>query len=208
MNADISKLWIRKGDFHNRPDFSRFLNGRKLNQCAVEIGTHRGDFAVAFMECWGGLRLHCVDPWNVPHGYEEQAETLQRVWKTDGNRLNDMEAARLRLRRFGHRCDFIQKTSAHALEVFRDGGVDFVYIDGDHRFEQVDFDLRSWWTKIKPGGVLAGHDYICPGESADTDAAKQVQPAVHKFAIDHNLPVYLVVEDEHSPYSYYFLKPR
>jgi hypothetical protein len=35
----------------------------------------------------------------------------------------------------------------------------FVFIDGDHREESAFQDIKTWWPKIRKGGMLAGHDY-------------------------------------------------
>lgn len=43
---------------------------------------------------------------------------------------------------------------------------DLVWIDGDHTAEVVEHDLRAAQTLLRPGGVLACHDYdedTCPG---------------------------------------------
>ena len=37
--------------------------------------------------------------------------------------------------------------------------MDFVYIDARHDYESVLEDLNAWFHKVKPGGILAGHDY-------------------------------------------------
>jgi predicted O-methyltransferase YrrM len=50
-------------------------------------------------------------------------------------------------------------TSQFASELFVDETLDFVFIDGDHQYQSVRADLASWWPKVKPGGILAGHDY-------------------------------------------------
>ncbi len=49
--------------------------------------------------------------------------------------------------------------STRAARLFPPGSVDFAFIDGDHQYESVLADLRAWWPKVKPGGLLAGHDY-------------------------------------------------
>lgn len=36
---------------------------------------------------------------------------------------------------------------------------DFVFIDACHAEEAVYADIAAWWPVVKPGGVLAGHDY-------------------------------------------------
>src|SRR5207253_8367684 len=51
---------------------------------------------------------------------------------------------------------------------FADASVDFVFIDAGHDFNSVCNDIRVWLPKVKPGGVLAGHDYehpCCPDVS-------------------------------------------
>jgi predicted O-methyltransferase YrrM len=53
----------------------------------------------------------------------------------------------------------IDKSSVIAAGQFADGSVDFAFIDADHDYESVRADLGAWWPKIKPGGILAGHDY-------------------------------------------------
>ena len=37
--------------------------------------------------------------------------------------------------------------------------LDFIYLDARHDYEGVAEDLRSWWPALRPGGVLAGHDW-------------------------------------------------
>jgi hypothetical protein len=37
--------------------------------------------------------------------------------------------------------------------------VDMVFIDGDHSYEGCAGDITGWIPHIKPGGVLAIHDY-------------------------------------------------
>ena len=49
--------------------------------------------------------------------------------------------------------------SLDALQFFKDGELDFIYIDGDHRYEGVLADLKGWRKKLKEGGILAGHDW-------------------------------------------------
>jgi hypothetical protein len=66
--------------------------------------------------------------------------------------------------------------SVHASRLFQAESVDFCFIDGDHRYASVMADLQAWWPKIKPGGVLAGHDYR---QSAPWLLG--VTPAVHDF---------------------------
>lgn len=41
-----------------------------------------------------------------------------------------------------------------------DHALDFAYLDGyAHQGNEDGRTLRQWWAKIRPGGLLAGHDY-------------------------------------------------
>jgi predicted O-methyltransferase YrrM len=42
---------------------------------------------------------------------------------------------------------------------FEDASLDYVMIDADHAYEAVAKDIAAWLPKIRPGGILAGHDY-------------------------------------------------
>ncbi len=46
-----------------------------------------------------------------------------------------------------------------SADAFEDQSLDFVFIDADHIFTRCFADINSWLPKIKPGGIIAGHDY-------------------------------------------------
>ena len=47
-----------------------------------------------------------------------------------------------------------------AAASFADGYFDFVYLDGNHHYEFVLQDLQDFAAKLKPGGLLFGHDFF------------------------------------------------
>lgn len=47
-----------------------------------------------------------------------------------------------------------------AAQDFADRSLDFVYIDGNHQFQYVAWDIAEWSKKVKVGGIISGHDYI------------------------------------------------
>ncbi len=53
----------------------------------------------------------------------------------------------------------LRETSLDAAKMFKDRSLDFVFIDADHNYESVKVDIAAWRSKVKPGGILAGHDY-------------------------------------------------
>lgn len=52
-----------------------------------------------------------------------------------------------------------QEDSAQAARHYQDESLDFVFIDADHSYQAVKRDIGAWLPKVKPGGIIAGHDY-------------------------------------------------
>lgn len=49
--------------------------------------------------------------------------------------------------------------SAEAADLYEDKSLDFVFIDATHAYEYVKKDIVKWKSKVKSGGILAGHDF-------------------------------------------------
>ena len=41
-----------------------------------------------------------------------------------------------------------------------DGDLDWVFIDANHNYDYVRADIAAWTPKVRPGGIIAGHDYL------------------------------------------------
>ena len=136
----------------------------------AEIGVFRGEFTEIF--CKAGLQIYAIDPWM---GYVGAGRTEKVQEKQDTN----YEHAKKRLSRYKN-CTIIRKTSMDALRDFKDNSLDFVYIDGDHRFKFIAEDIFEWENKVKSGGVVSGHDYFFSNPKA-TNVICHVGPAVDAF---------------------------
>eukprot|EP00392_Amoebophrya_sp_AT5.2_P006647 g6659.t1 len=64
--------------------------------------------------------------------------------------------------RHPERCQLIKTKSEDYVHFVPDGSLDFVFIDGDHSFQAVVRDLKQWVRKVKPGGLVSGHDLFNP----------------------------------------------
>jgi hypothetical protein len=130
----------------------------------AEIGTHVGIFAKRLCAANPGLKLYCIDPYIV---YPEYLEFFEQS-EMDAH----FEEARERLAPYD--VTFIRKTSMEAVKDFEDNSLDFVYIDGNHQLPYVISDLFHWNKKIRPGGILSGHDY-----GVFSDRWKKYKPNFH-----------------------------
>lgn len=185
--------------FMDRRNFGPFLASKELLGEAVEIGTHRGLFAYELLGSWLGKKLYCVDHWAKDYDPEDGAG--------QGDRELDRRVAVAVLSPHRERVSIIRMESLSYAATVHDGALDFVYIDGCHQRAAVRADLNAWWPKVKTGGVLAGHDFVCPGE-VEGGWGKYIQPEVCAFADSVRTPVWLVAEPTGCPWSWYLEKPK
>jgi hypothetical protein len=54
--------------------------------------------------------------------------------------------------------------------------LDFIFIDGDHSYTGTLAAIESWWPKLKPNGLMCGHDF------GRTDSRLGVDQAVGEWS--------------------------
>ena len=174
-----------------RADFATLCNLHGLLGTAVEVGVHRGEFAAGFLELWRGLRYIGVDPWRVLPAYSERLDHSEST--SQDAREADYAAARRAIAPYAGRAELLRATSEEAAGALPDA-LHFVYIDAAHDLASVRHDIALWWPKVRPGGILAGHDYANPWAPA-------VTVAVDEFAQAAGLTVWLAGIQEQPPRS-------
>lgn len=111
----------------------------------VEVGTRAGAYSKVLCKKNPNLHLTCVDPWMA---YSRLKQDRQDAFFREAvENLKD------------HNVTILRKTSMDGLNKFKDGSLDFVYIDGNHEFDFACQDIICWSHKVKKGGVIAVHDY-------------------------------------------------
>lgn len=115
----------------------------------VEVGVADGRFSVHLCKSLPKLELLCVDPWirypDNPRGGGQAQHTGNYEHATAA--LAPYKATLIR---------------AMSLDAVRDvplRSLDFCYLDGHHSFDWIMRDLIEWSFRVKPGGIVAGHDY-------------------------------------------------
>jgi len=147
-NIDTSKPLPYVLPFSRWGDFVRNL--RKFGyKTGVEVGVDRGLMSKAICMANPGVKLYCVDPWIT---YDEYGDIRDQN-QIEANELK----ARERLAEFD--VTIIKKASMEAVKYFAPNSVDFVWIDGNHAFDWVMEDIIYWSRIVRPGGIVAGHDY-------------------------------------------------
>ena len=119
----------------------------------AEIGVNSGETSEQLLlRLPNLLTLYCVDPWiDYPGG--DYFSSPNRNAQLSKNKFIE------RTTKFGARCITCQMMSEQAAKLVPDKSLFFVFIDGNHQYEYAKLDIQLWLPKIKPGGLLAGHDY-------------------------------------------------
>lgn len=127
-----------------------FLQHRFAGESLVgcEVGVASGWNAQNIFESLNIRRMYLVDPY-LP--YVEDDVLLTRY-------QNGFSEMKKNLKRFWSRIVFIQKKSSEAVTQV-EGGLDFVYVDGNHSYPFVRDDIRLYFGKVREGGVFGGHDF-------------------------------------------------
>jgi tetratricopeptide (TPR) repeat protein len=139
----------------------------------VEVGSWLGKSTVYLARqiaaSGKGISLTAVDTFRGSPGEEQQ----QKVVAAHGGSVRG--AFEANLRRYGvlGRVAVLEAPSVAAAASFPDGTLDFVFIDADHAYESARADLLAWLPKVRPGGVLAGHDIDSEGVAR---AVREVLP--------------------------------
>lgn len=149
----------------------------------VEIGSYAGSSAQIFLGSGRVKSFVAVDPWD-----ETLFEELVSRHGVSGSEVKRCFVEDIMGKH--PNVQMLQMTSAKAFEFVGDRMFDFVYIDGDHAYESARQDIGLWRQRVRPGGLIGGHDYcgVCPGVMRAVDEAFG-KP--HKIFEDHSWLVQL-----------------
>lgn len=110
--------------------------GRSLR--LLEVGVNNAITSEYLLKKFENMEFDGVDPFiNAEEIFSEASQRIQP------------HAPRARLWRL---------TSESAAQRFPPSTFDLIFIDGDHSYQAVKQDLQLWRDKLRPGGLLAGHD--------------------------------------------------
>jgi hypothetical protein len=154
----VLPLRMREGGF--RAGLEEFVGALPPIGNMAEVGCYQGESTEIFVR--KAQRVIAIDPW--VNGYDPSDIASENV---DAALV---EAAFDRRHSTNGRVQKLRQTSLAAAVTIQDGSLDMVYLDGDHRYEAVQRDLKAWLPKLKPRGLMCGHDFW-PGNFDGTVAA-------------------------------------
>jgi len=140
----------------------------------AEIGVERAVFSEVLLRS-PRLELHLIDPWQAYPGYRDHVTQ---------EKLNGFYEHVQEIRqKYPQRTALWRMTSVEAARNFADFSLDFVYIDGNHTLPYVIMDLAAWTRKVRPGGLIMGHDYRKPKNNIGHHVVEAVNAWTYGYRI-------------------------
>jgi predicted O-methyltransferase YrrM len=155
-NDQAEKLMMKAPRRHENR--LRLLESMPRHGRCAEIGVWNGAFSQSILEVTEPRELVLIDPWELLAEQDETTWTHKRhkdhsFMKSMREHVGECYGALSHVK--------IRKGfSQDVLASFPDGYFDWIYIDGNHRYEFVRTDLRLAFQKVRAGGVIAGDDFF------------------------------------------------
>ena len=163
--SDFSDTWRAEFSWERIPGwftfpqlYSQAVNEAKDGDVLVEIGAWLGR-STAFLgqrlkASGKRIKLLVVDTFS---GSSTEPSMISSARALGGSVRSDFER-NMRLADVLEIIEIKETRSVAAASKVPEGSCAFVFIDADHRYEAVRADIRAWIGKVRPGGILAGHD--------------------------------------------------
>lgn len=163
------------GELYMRPSAEYY---KKISEnkpiVAVEIGVLKGNNAKQMLENMNIKKLYLIDPYE-PYDKKQDPKNLKEIEEEAKDLLKEFKNV-----------VWIKKLSENAINDIKEEP-DYIYIDGDHRYETIKKDLELYYKILKKKGLLAGHDF---DPEYKKDLHNGVKKAVKEFHLTQNLQLY------------------
>lgn len=138
--------------YEDRPFFRELQNQKDI--VGVEIGVMGGRNAEDILVHLDIKELWLIDPWFTydglqGHGMINEDDIAEECYQATVKRMEP----------FKYKVKIIRDLSKLVAKSFLDESLDFVYIDGNHRYRFILEDILHYAPKVKTGGWVAGHDF-------------------------------------------------
>lgn len=122
----------------------------------IEVGVKQGNYAEILLSKWTSCTNYkLVDLWKHQTNYKDVANVK------DEKHESFYQETKQRLKPWSEKTEYYRMLSTEAAKAISEKNelVDFIYIDARHDYCGVKEDLEHYWPLLKPGGLIAGHDY-------------------------------------------------
>lgn len=100
-------------------------------------------------------------------------------------------------------CKMVRMSSLDAAKKFVDASLDFVYIDSNQDFVSSTNDIDAWSKKVRPGGIVAGHDFFAYRAKTNLHTREALMAYVSAY---HVTPWFVIGREIDQVRSWFWVK--
>jgi len=168
----------------NIKDRSFLLDYLPPQSVGAEIGVWKGGFTKQILEAVNPKELFLIDPYAYQPSYTSAWYGKPELDQKKMDAIFEETKADLETLSRNVELHFLREDSTKAHQKIEEGGLDWVYIDGNHTYEFVKKDLLNFYPKVKVGGYITGDDYDLQGWWDNG-----VKKAVDEFIQEHTAQI-------------------
>lgn len=164
----------------DRPSLRALISRRDL--IGAEIGVGEGRNALNMLETLNIKTLYLIDPYNEFGIGNSRFDS--KCHNPQAQAAIGFSRARPLMEKYNSTIVWINKVSHEAAVDIPRNSLDFIYIDGSHRYKEVREDIIDYSPKVKKGGIIGGHDYN--RKTTVGKAVKEILGEVHSAVVESN----------------------
>ena len=126
----------------------------KQSSRILEVGSYKGRSARALADNTAGV-VYCIDPWEPVYYNDDSSINTDIHPDVLTEFIHNLEDVISHVKVIPHK----QKFS----EFYTTIKFDMIFLDGDHRYRELKYDIEHALAILQPNGLLCGHDYNMPG---------------------------------------------
>jgi hypothetical protein len=189
IEENIPKVNLRNDNIQNLKvllNRDALLKNMPKNKVVAEIGVDRGDFSELIIKTTSPQKLHLIDAWSDDSRYHVGLKSIvaEKLKKEIDNGIVDLDVG----------------FSTSVLANFPDAYFDWVYLDTDHSYQTTKEELAILKFKVKPDGIIAGHDYTLGNWVSNYRYG--VIEAVNEFCVNENWEIIFLTSETDQHYSF------
>ena len=130
----------------------------KKNSVCCEIGVWKGEFSQLIIKKNNPTKLYLIDPWkDFGDDYFDKKHVKYR--QENQNLRFNLVNQKFKNNILKNQVEILKMTSEEALSRLENIKFDFIYVDGNHQYKFVKYDIENYFKLLNESGYLVGDDY-------------------------------------------------
>lgn len=155
------------------------------NGTVAEIGVDHGEFSEHILRIVQPAKLHLIDIWDSERYHRGLMDHVTKKFEKEIDRKQ---------------VEINLGLSVEVGQRFPDHYFDWVYIDTVHSYQVTRDELELYSRKVKPGGIMAGHDFMLGNWIKGYRYG--VIEAVYEFCVKNNWELIYISMENGTPASF------